>query len=85
MPPAKSLFPELDYSWNRVYHHFRRWSKMDVWEKIGTSLLKSSRIRVDLCHVNFDGSHTLRTKGGGKNKLSGQEKKKNNKFIVPDR
>lgn len=76
MLPVRSLIPDLDYSWNSVYYHFRKWSKMSVWEKIWIGLLKSRRIKMDLSHVNFDGSHTPCTKGGEKVSYQGRKKRK---------
>lgn len=76
MLPVRSLFTELDYSWNSVYHHFRKWSAMGVWKKIWIRLLKSRRIKMDLSHVNFDGSHTPCTKGGEKVSYQGRKKRK---------
>lgn len=76
MLPVKSLILESDYSWNSVYHHFRKWSEMGVWEKIWTRLLKARRIKMDLSHINFDGSHTPCTKGGEKVSYQGRKKRK---------
>ena len=76
MLPVKSFIPEFDYSWNSIYYHFRKWSKMGVWEKIWTRLLKSRRIKMDLSHINFDGSHTPCIKGGEKVSYQGRKKRK---------
>lgn len=83
--PVRSLIPELDYSWNSVYYHFRKSSKMSVWEKIWIGLLKSRRIKMDLSHVNFDGSHTPCTKGGEKVNYKGRKKETTNSLYLTDK
>ncbi|MCY1660203.1 hypothetical protein [Chryseobacterium sp. SL1] len=68
----------------RLHYHFRKWSKMGVWEKIWTRLLKSRRIKMDLSHINFDGSHTPCIKGGEKVSYQGRKKEKQRTlYILP--
>lgn len=54
---------------------FQKWSKIDVWDKIWISLLKSRRIRLDWSHVNFCGIHMPCTKGWEKVSYQGRKKR----------
>jgi transposase len=56
--PINEFFPNHEYSWNSVYHHYQKWSKAGVWEHIWQKLLDAYRCNIDMSSVQLDGSHT---------------------------
>jgi transposase len=62
--PVKSIITEPGYTWQAVYYHFNRWSKLKVWRHAWVDLLKNNPDRLDLSNINLDGSHTITKQGG---------------------
>lgn len=61
--PMRKFF-RARYSYQSVYHHFRKWCHSGSWQKLWISLLMKYRRQLNLSSVQLDGSHTI-AKGGG--------------------
>ena len=45
-------------SWNAVYHHFRKWSRLGEWQTMFAALVRKYKDRLDMSVTHIDGSHT---------------------------
>ena len=64
MIPVKQFVRDRDYSYQSIYHHYRKWSKDGSWENVWQAILKKHKFLLDLSSVQIDGSHTPAKKGG---------------------
>ncbi len=85
--PMPALFPQHDYNWNSVYHHYQKWSKDDTWIKLWQRLLTKHRHCIDMSTVQLDGSHTPVKRGGTMVGYQGRKKSKTSNllFIVDNK
>jgi len=81
MLPINEFFPNHDYSWNSVYHHFQKWSKTGVWERIWEIVLKHHHSEIDLSSMQLDGSHTPVKRGGTQVGYQGRKKAKTSNLL----
>jgi len=82
--PCKQFF-EVEYSWNSVYQHFRRWCKDGSWENLKKGLFDKYKNRLDLSCIQLDGSHTPVKRGGESFGYQGRKKcKTTNMLFVCD-
>lgn len=58
------MFFRKRYSYQSVYHHFRKWCSDGSWQKLWINLLAKYRHRLNLSSVQLDGSHTIVKRGG---------------------
>jgi len=84
--PVKSLFTGRVLCWNTVYHHYRKWCKMNAWEACWISLLSRHKKTLDLSSADLDGSHSTALKGGEQVSYQGRKKRKTtNSLYLSDR
>ncbi|HEY0055745.1 MAG TPA: IS5 family transposase [Pedobacter sp.] len=62
--PVKQFFEQEQLTWQGVYYHFNRWSKLDCWKQVWVHLLAQHHAYLDLSSAQLDGSHTLAKNGG---------------------
>jgi transposase len=62
--PIRQFLSNDELTWQGVYYHFNRWTKLGCWQKIWINLLASHHAYLDLSCAQLDGSHTLAKKGG---------------------
>jgi transposase len=62
--PIKQFFEPERLSWQGVYYHFNRWSKLNYWKQVWIHLLTQHHPYLDLSSTQLDGSHTLAKNGG---------------------
>lgn len=62
--PVNHFFESQPFSWQGVYHHFRKWAKDGSFKRVWVSLLQRHRRLLDLSTVQFDGSQTVCKNGG---------------------
>ena len=62
--PTNAFYHETSISWNSVFYHFNKWSKLNCWEDLWISLLKNRLKDLDMSSVQIDGSHTPVKNGG---------------------
>jgi len=67
--------------WQSVYYHFNKWSKLGIWKKIWTALLKANKRKIDLSSAQLDGSHTIAKQGGEKVAYQGRKKAKTTNIL----
>jgi transposase len=79
--PMNEFFPDHEYSWNSVYHHYQKWSKAGVWEHIWQKLLAAHRSDIDMSSVQLDGSHTPVKRGGMQVGYQGRKKAKTSNLL----
>ena len=72
--PIGHLFSGELPSWNTVFHHYRKWSVKEEWEKVFSNVLRKNKKILDLSISHIDGSHTPAYRGG--EKVEYQERKK---------
>jgi transposase len=77
----KELFPQQDYSWNSVYHHYQKWSSDGTWIKLWQRLLDKHREKIDMSTVQLDGSHTPVKRGGAMVGYQGRKKAKTSNLL----
>ena len=80
--PMRQFFGFTRYSWQSVYYHFNKWSKMGVWEECYCRLLQENRENLDMSVVNLDGSHTPAKRGGEKVGYQGRKKQKTTNLLI---
>lgn len=80
--PMESLFSGYDYSWKSVYHHFNKWSKAGAWNQIWIKMLDKHKLKLDMCHVQLDGSHTCAKRGGVGVAYQGRKKSKTSNILI---
>jgi len=64
MLPVRQFFSDDSLTWQGVYYHFNRWSKLDCWKKAWIHLLTRHHSHLDLSSAQLDGSHTPVKNGG---------------------
>lgn len=57
-------FLDHPYSWQSVFHHLNRWSKLGAWQSVWEHPLRTHPRLLDLSSVQLDGTHTLSKQGG---------------------
>ncbi|WP_338812825.1 IS5 family transposase [Bernardetia sp. Wsw4-3y2] len=62
--PMKQFFGNLSISWNTVYYHYNKWSKLGSWKKLWIKYLEDYRGELDFSICQLDGSHTSAKRGG---------------------
>ena len=62
--PIKQFFEAKPLTWQGVYYHFNRWSKLGCWRKVWVHLLAQHHRYLDLSSAQLDGSHTPAKNGG---------------------
>lgn len=62
--PMRIFCRKTVVSWQTVYYHFRKWSKMGIWKEVWQNLLSKNKQLLDLSSIQLDGSQTLAKKGG---------------------
>jgi transposase len=62
--PIKQFFDAERLTWQGVYYHFNRWSKLGCWKKVWVHLLAQHHAYLDMSSVQLDGSHTPAKNGG---------------------
>ncbi|HEY9300100.1 MAG TPA: IS5 family transposase [Phormidium sp.] len=62
--PVKQFFDQKQLSWQGVYYHFNRWTKLGDWQQVWTNLLANHHAYLDLSSAQLDGSHTIAKHGG---------------------
>ena len=72
--PIGHLFSSKGPSWNTVFHHYRKWSVREEWQKIYSIILNTDKSRLDLSLSHIDGSHTPAYRGGEKVEYQGRKK-----------
>lgn len=66
MLPIGHLFSGEFPSWDTVFHHYRKWSVKEEWEKIYSNIMRKNKSVLDLSISHIDGSHTPAFRGGGR-------------------
>lgn len=79
--PMKQFF-SVDYKWQAVYYHFRRWSGDGSWDRLWQKLLKKHKNKLDLSSIQLDGSHTPVKRGGEKVGYQGIKKCKTTNLLI---
>ena len=80
--PMKELFGNCKYSWESVYYHFNKWSKMGVWEECYQNILSDNKKELDMSIVNLDGTHTPAKRGGDAVGYQGRKKQKTTNMLI---
>ena len=62
-------------SWNTVFHHYRKWSVKEEWQRIYSGILNKNKSKLDLSISHIDGSHTPAYRGGEKTEYQGRKKR----------
>jgi transposase len=62
--PIRQFLAKDELTWQGVYYHFNRWTKLGCWQKIWINLLAHHHAYLDLSCAQLDGSHTLAKNGG---------------------
>lgn len=62
--PIGHFLKNEELTWQGVYYHFNRWTKLGCWQKIWVNLLAAHHAYLDLSCAQIDGSHTLAKNGG---------------------
>ncbi len=62
--PTERFFGGQYYTWQAVYHHFRKWAQDGSFQAAWLALLTEFRASLDLSSVQLDGSYTWARKGG---------------------
>ena len=81
MIPLKAFF-EDDYTWNAVYHHYRKWCADDSWRTVFVHLLIEYKTCFDMSSIEFDGSHTPAKRGGEAVGYQGRKKSKTSNLLI---
>ena len=80
--PVKSLITSNKYSWNAVYHHYRKWVKDGSWRKVWLTILAGNKGKLDLSTSQLDGSHSLAKRGGEAVAYQGRKKAKTTNILL---
>tara|TARA_B100001013_G_C24544185_1_gene415893 strand:+ start:114 stop:935 length:822 start_codon:yes stop_codon:yes gene_type:complete len=80
--PVRHFFGFIRYSWQSVFYHFNKWSKTGIWKKCYEQLLLNKRKHLNLCSVNFDGSHTPVKRGGQEVGYQGRKKAQTTNLLI---
>lgn len=84
--PLKNFFEKTTITWNAVYYHFNKWSKLGVLKNIWQKVLAIKRASIDLSSIQLDGSHTPAKRGGIAVAYQGRKKAKTtNALFVTDK
>ncbi len=73
--PIGHLFSGEGPSWNTVFHHYRKWSVKDEWQRVWATILGKNKNSLDLSIAHIDGSHTPAYRGGEKVEYQGRKKR----------
>ena len=79
--PMKQFFA-VEYKWQAVYYHFRKWSSDGSWEKLWKNLLSKHKSMLDLSSIQLDGTHTIVKRGGEKVGYQGRKKSKTTNLLM---
>lgn len=74
--PMKQFNGRITITWQTVYYHFNKWSKMGIWKLAWNKLLSSNKSTLDLSSMELDGSHTPTKRGGQAVGYQGRKKTK---------
>ena len=74
--PIGHLFSGELPSWNTVFHHYRKWSVKEEWEKVFSNILRKNKKILDLFISHIDSSHTPAYRGGEKVEYQGRKKRR---------
>lgn len=80
--PLRQFFGFARFSWQSVFYHFNKWSKVGIWKKCYEQLLLNNRKQLNLSSVNFDGTHTPVKRGGQKVGYQGRKKTKTTNLLI---
>ena len=79
-------FMDEPYSAKSVFHHFNKWSKSKVWERIWVNFLEKNKAYLDLSSAQIDGTHTPVKRGGEQVGYQGRKSSKTSNMIcISDR
>lgn len=81
MLPVTSFFEE-PYSWQSVYHHFRKFATASLWEIIWGKVLSNNANVLDMSSVELDGSHSPAKRGGEEVAYQGRKKSKTTNLLI---
>ena len=73
--PVGHLFSGESPSWNTVFHHYRKWSLKEDWQRIYSRILNKNKSKLDLSLSHIDGSHTPAYRGGEETGYQGRKKR----------
>ena len=73
--PIGHLFSGELPSWNTVFHHYRKWSVKEEWQRIYSVILNKNKSQLDLSISHIDGSHTPAYRGGEKTEYQRRKKR----------
>ena len=79
--PVKQFY-RTSYRWQRVYHHFQKWSKDGSWEKAWQTLLEKHKSLLDMSSIQLDGTHTPAKRGGQAVGYQGRKKSKTPNMLI---
>lgn len=84
--PCTSLFSDYVLSWQAVYHHFRKWSNYEDFDKCWISILERNKSKLNMSSSDMDGSHSKALRGGEEVAYQGRKKcKTTNCLFLTDR
>lgn len=84
--PVNSLIFSDKFSWQSVYHHYRKWCKDGSWRRVWQRLLSQYKYLLDLSTAQLDGSHSPAKRGGEAVAYQGRKKcKTTNILLLTDR
>ncbi len=79
--PIKMYISNNIITWQTVYYHFNKWSKMGIWKKLWIKILEVHKQELDLSNISLDGSHTAVFNGGEEVGYQGRKKKKTTNLL----
>ena len=79
--PIKMFFRSNVISWQTVYYHFNKWSKMGLWKKLWIKILNVNKCHLDLSNISLDGSHSPALNGGDEVGYQGRKRKKTTNLL----
>ena len=62
-------------NWNIIFHHYRKWSVKEEWERVYSNILRKNREVPKFSISHIDSSHTPAYCGGEKTGYQGRKKR----------
>jgi len=83
----RNLFADIEgvkyeFSYQTVFHFYRKWCESGVWEKLYLAMLELQKEKLDTKQLNLDGTHTLVKKGAESTAYQSRKKGRTSNILI---